>query len=212
LSFFDLAYEDDHVPPWDIGRPQREIVRLAQTKQLSGSVLDVGCGTGENALYLASLGHETWGVDSSPNAIAKAKEKAQERRLAVRFLVRDALELGDLGRTFDNVIDTGLFHIFSDEERPLYVLTIASVLRFGGRYYMLCFSDHVIDLLGPRHVTRREIRATFRNGWKINYIRAVRFEDNIHADGANAWLSSITREESKPIRSGTRPTNEVQMV
>ena len=208
MSFFDLAYEDDQVPPWDIGRPQGEIVHLAKAKQLSGSVLDLGCGTGENALYLASLGYETWGVDSSPNAIAKAKKKAQERRLKVRFLVRDALELRDLGRTFDNIIDTGLFHIFSDEERPLYVLTIASVLRFGGRYYMLCFSDHETDLLGPRHVTRGEIRATFREGWKINYIRAARFEDNIHADGANAWLSSITREQIGEIRSGTKLTDE----
>ena len=87
MSFFDLAYEDDHVPPWDIGRAQQEIVQLARRKQLSGSVLDLGSGTGENALYLASLGHETWGVDSSPNAIVKAKKKAQERRLKVRFLV-----------------------------------------------------------------------------------------------------------------------------
>ena len=194
MSFFDLAYEDDRVPPWDIGRAQQEIVQLARRKQRSGSILDLGSGTGQNALYLASLGHERWGVDSSPNAIAKAKKKAQERRLKVRFLVRDALELGDLGRTFDNVIDTGLFHILSDEERTLYALTIASILRPGVKYYMLCFSDHETELLGPRHVTRREIRATFRDGWRINYIRAARFEDNIHMDGANAWLSSITRD------------------
>jgi cyclopropane fatty-acyl-phospholipid synthase-like methyltransferase len=194
LSLFDLAYEDDHVPPWDIGRPQREIVDLANANQFAGSVLDLGCGTGENALYLASLGHETWGVDSSPNAIAKAKKKAQERRLKVKFLVRDALELRDLGRTFDNIIDTGLFHTFSDEERPLYALTIAPVLRHGGKYYMLCFSDHETDLMGRRHVSQREINATFGSGWRINYIRAARFEDNIHRDGANAWLSSITRE------------------
>jgi cyclopropane fatty-acyl-phospholipid synthase-like methyltransferase len=194
LSFFDLVYESERVPPWDIGRPQGEIVRLARTKQFTGSVLDLGCGTGENALYLASLGHETWGIDSSPYAIEKAKKKAQERHLKVTLLVRDALEVGDLGRTFDNVIDTGLFHIFSDEERPLYALTIASVLRPSGKYHMLCFSDHETDPQGPRPVTRKKIRATFRHGWKINYIRAARFEDNIHMDGAYAWLSSITRK------------------
>jgi cyclopropane fatty-acyl-phospholipid synthase-like methyltransferase len=158
LSFFDLAYQDDHVPPWDIGRPQVEIVHSAKAKQFAGSVLDLGCGTGGNALYLASLGHETWGVDSSLNAIAKAKKKAQERRLKVRFLVRDALELGNLGKTFDNVIDTGLFHTFSDEEHLFYALTVASALRQGGKYYMLCFSDHETNLMGPRHVSRREIR------------------------------------------------------
>jgi SAM-dependent methyltransferase len=174
LSFFDLAYEDDHVAPWDIGRPQGEIIRLARAKQFLGSILDLGCGTGENALYLASLGHEIWGIDSSPNAIAKAKRKAKERHLEARFLVRDALELGDLGRTFDNIIDTGLFHTFSDEERSLYALTIASVLRQGGKYYMLCFSDHRTNPMGPRHVSRREIEATSRNGGKsITYERPV---------------------------------------
>ena len=194
MNFFDLAYENDRVPPWDIGRPQPEVVHLAKEQQIAGSVLDLGCGTGENALYVASLGHETWGVDSSPNAIAKAREKAEERRLKVRFLVRDVLKLGDLGRTFDNVIDTGLFHTFSDEERPLYALTIASVLRHGGKYYMLCFSDRETDLIGPRHVSRREIKDTFGNGWEISYIRAARYEDNIHPDGAKAWLSSIRRD------------------
>jgi cyclopropane fatty-acyl-phospholipid synthase-like methyltransferase len=168
-------------------------VQLAKARQFEGSVPNLGCGTGENALYLASLGHGTLGVDSSPNAITKAK-KAQERRLRVRFLVRGTLELTDFGRTFDNVIDTGLFHTFSDEERPLYALTIASVLRHGGKYYMLCFGDHETRLMGPRRVSRPEIRATSGNGWEINYIRAARFEDNIHRDGAKAWLSSITRE------------------
>jgi len=195
LSFFNLAYENDHVPPWDIGRPQGEIVRLARAEQVTGSVLDLGCGTGENALYLAtsSLGHETWGIDSSPHAIAKAQKKAQERHLKVTFLVRDALELSDLGRTFDAVIDTGLFHVFSDEERPLYARSVASVLRPGGNYYMLCFSDREPDSSGPRHVSQEEIKSTFRRAWRINYIRKARFETRFHPIGARAWLSCITR-------------------
>jgi len=193
LGFFNLAYEDPHVPPWDIGRPQVEIVRLAQVGAVTGSVLDVGCGTGENALYLASLGHETWGADSSPLAIEKATKKAQERRLKNTFLVRDALLLGDLGRTFDTVIDCGLFHVLSDEERSLYVRSVASVLRPGGNYYVLCFSDRKLDSSGPRHLSREEIEGTFRTGWRINYIRAARFETNVHPSGAQAWLSSITR-------------------
>jgi cyclopropane fatty-acyl-phospholipid synthase-like methyltransferase len=160
---------------------------------VTGSVLDLGCGTGENTLYLASLGHETWGIDSSPYAIVKAKEKARQRHLKVTFLVRDALQLSDLGRTFDTIIDTGLFHVFSGEERPVYAHSVASVLHPGGNYYMLCFSDRERDLFGPRHVSREEIKAAFGTGWRINYIRAVRFETNVHPIGAQAWLSSITR-------------------
>ncbi|HEY9246113.1 MAG TPA: methyltransferase domain-containing protein [Candidatus Methanoperedens sp.] len=79
MSFFNSAYEG--IPPWDIGRPQKEFVRLAEDGEISGRVLDAGCGTGENALYIASLGYEVWGIDAVPSAIKKAKDKAKERGL-----------------------------------------------------------------------------------------------------------------------------------
>jgi len=61
MDFFEKAYHG--TPPWDIGRPQREFVRLEEAGKISGDVLDVGCGTGENALFLAGCGHAVWGVD-----------------------------------------------------------------------------------------------------------------------------------------------------
>ncbi|MGZ4914859.1 MAG: class I SAM-dependent methyltransferase [Halobacteriota archaeon] len=64
MDFFSSVYEG--TPPWDIGHPQREFVQLEEADEIKGSVLDVGCGTGENALYLAERGHEVWGVDFSP--------------------------------------------------------------------------------------------------------------------------------------------------
>jgi len=190
-EFFNLMYIG--VPPWDIGRPQREIVRLAEGGEVRGDVLDVGCGAGDNALYLASRGHEVWGIDISPRAIKKAKAKAKQHGLKVTFLVHDALELESLGRTFDTLIDSGLFHVFTDEERLVFTRSLRGVLRPGGTYFMLCFSEHEPDYGGPRRVTQAEIRATFSEGWKINYIREARLESNVHADGAMAWLSSITR-------------------
>ena len=124
---FESAYEGQ--PPWDIPGPQPEFVRLEATGMIRGSVLDAGCGTGENALYLASRGHEVWGL-FIPVAIEGAK--AKERGLGVDFQVGDALKLDQLGRTFDTVIDCGLFHTFADEERPLYVSGLATVVRPGG--------------------------------------------------------------------------------
>jgi SAM-dependent methyltransferase len=85
LRSFDGAYKD--TPPWDIGRPQAEIVRLAQQGAIKGRVLDVGCGTGENALYLAEQGLEVWGVDGAPQAIEQARAKATERGLSVPSVV-----------------------------------------------------------------------------------------------------------------------------
>jgi 2-polyprenyl-3-methyl-5-hydroxy-6-metoxy-1,4-benzoquinol methylase len=80
-EFFNSAYEG--TPPWDIGRPQKEIIRVTEDGEISGRVLDVGCGTGENALYLAGLGFDVWGTDAVPSAIGKAKEKAKKRGITV---------------------------------------------------------------------------------------------------------------------------------
>ncbi|MBI4337381.1 MAG: class I SAM-dependent methyltransferase [Chloroflexi bacterium] len=191
MALFDAAYQG--TPPWDIGRPQGILMHLARSGQVQGSVLDVGCGTGENALYLAKQGHDVWGIDASPLAIQKAQEKARARHINVSFQVTDALRLGALGRSFDTVIDSGLFHIFSDEERPVFAESLASCLRPGGTYLMVCFSEHEPGSWGPRRVTQAEIRETFKSGWRVNYIQPAEFETNLEVPRVKAWLASITR-------------------
>ena len=94
--FFESIYQGE--PPWDIGRPQKEIIQLEQAGEIVGSVLDVGCGTGENALYLATQKHEVWGIDFTPLAIKKAEEKAAQRNLHATFLILNVLELHTLLR------------------------------------------------------------------------------------------------------------------
>ena len=188
---FNAAYAG--TPPWDIGRPQPAFVALAEAGAVQGSILDAGCGTGENALYFAGLGHEVWGIDGAPAAIAKAKEKAATRDLKVTFLVHDALALQTLGRTFDTVIDSGLFHVFDDEARPRYVASLAAAVRAGGRYFMLCFSDLQPGTDGPRRVTQAEIRAAFATGWRVDEIKEVTLSAWIPGGGARSWLASLTR-------------------
>ena len=191
MNLFNSAYES--TPPWDIGRPQKEFIRLAEDGEISGRVLDAGCGTGENALYLASLGFEVWGIDSAPSAIKKAKEKAKKRGLPVNFLLTDTFKLQLLQNKFHTIIDCGLFHGFTDEERPIFVASLSSAIYPDGKYFMLCFSEQEPGSYGPRRVTRAEIRAVFYKGWKINYIREAEFESTFGAEGVKAWLSSITR-------------------
>lgn len=157
-------------------------------------MLDVGCGTGENSLFFAGLGHEVWGIDFSALAIRKAKAKSKQRGVNVNFLNHNALELQTLNHKFDSAIDSGLFHVFDDDERLLFEKSLASAIRTGGTYHMMCMSEkEPADWGGPRRVTQREIRNTFRTGWKVNYIREARFETNMPEIGGMAWLSSITR-------------------
>jgi len=140
----------------------------------------------------AERGFEVWGVSSAPAAIEKAKAKARQRGLQVAFEVFDALSLEGLGRSFDTVIDTGLFHVFADEERPRFVRSLGSVLRPGGAYFMMCFSDLHPGTMGPRRVTQGEIRDAFGEGWGIHYIREAIFESTTFGNAA-AWLARITR-------------------
>jgi cyclopropane fatty-acyl-phospholipid synthase-like methyltransferase len=192
MDFFDAAYQG--TPPWDIGHPQKVFVELIQRGEITGSVLDIGCGTGEHALFFAKEGHEVWGIDSAPLAVQKAKEKAAARGLDVHFLVMDALNLSKLNRKFDTATDSGLFHTLSDEDRPVFVDNLAAILSSSGKYFMLCFSELEPGGYGPRRITQREIQDSFRDGWSINYIRPAVFESRTRAEGPRAWLSSISKK------------------
>jgi ubiquinone/menaquinone biosynthesis C-methylase UbiE len=194
-QLFEQMYEGQ--APWDIGRPQPAIVKLAETGRIQGSVLDVGCGTGENARFLASQRHETWGIDFVPVAIERAQAKAAQQKIQAHFQVGDALELEALGRQFDTVIDCGLFHTFSDEERPIFVRGLAAVLRPEGLLHILCFSDQEPGTEGPRRVNQQEIQDAFRDPWQVKAIEAIQFEVAPQAaamfspGGPKAWLASI---------------------
>ena len=202
---WDDAYAGSVPPPWDLGQPQPAFVRLAEQGVLAGQVLDAGCGTGEQTLLAASSGAEALGVDVSPLAIERARGKAAARGILAaeggqtgqaRFEVADALRLGDLGRSFDTIIDSGLFHVFDDDRRARYVASLASVLRPGGHLYLMCFSDRQPGAFGPRRVSQDELRAAFSDGWTITAIQADSFAINpgvFDTATAQAWLASIAR-------------------
>jgi cyclopropane fatty-acyl-phospholipid synthase-like methyltransferase len=190
---FDAAYEAG-APPWDIGRPQPSFLELAEQGVLAGRVLDVGCGTGEHALMAAARGLDATGIDAVPRAIDLAQRKARDRGLKARFLVWDALKLPDLGEQFDTVLDSGLFHVFDDEDRGRFVPSLHAVMPVGGSYHMLCFSDRQPGTFGPRRVSQSEIREAFgTRDWRIDAIDAVTLETNLDAIGVRAWRASVGR-------------------
>jgi len=197
-SSFENIYAGQ--PRWEIGRPQKAILDVAD--KITGSVLDSGCGTGENALFLASRGQKVTGIDFLSEPINLAKQKAAERGLTATFLMMDALALKELPEVFDNLIDSGLFHVFSDDDRQRYVEGLASVLRPGGRLFLLCFSDAEPGEQGPRRVSKKEITDAFADGWAVESIEPSRYEvrpdskDISFSDGGpKAWFVIVRRAE-----------------
>jgi SAM-dependent methyltransferase len=173
-------------------------VRLASGGGFAGAVLDAGCGTGENALHLASLGLPVLGVDVAETALAIARAKAHERGIEAEFTAADAFGLERLGRRFDTVLDCGLFHTFGGGERPGYVASLASVTGHGATLYVLCFSDDGPGT-GPHPVSQDELRAAFSpgSGWDVAAIEPDRVQTRFHDDdGAPAWLATIRRTET----------------
>src|SRR5262249_37142394 len=151
------AYEGA-APPWDIGRPQRNLAEVFVELRVSGSAVDLGCGTGEHVLELARRGVDAWGVDTTLAAIEAARAKATARGLPATLVHGDALDLAALGRRFDAVLDCGLFHVISEEDRHRYVVELAHVLDAGGRFLMLGFATSHLDR-GPRGYSPDELRA-----------------------------------------------------
>jgi ubiquinone/menaquinone biosynthesis C-methylase UbiE len=196
-EFFTTAYEGGP-PPWDIGRSQRDLVSAFDELQLSGSALDLGCGTGEHVLELARRGVDAWGVDSTLAAIEAAREKAARRGVSATFVHGDALDLAALGRRFDTVLDCGLFHVIAEEDRRRYLAELSHVLDAGGRFLMLGFATNRTNR-GPRGYSPEELRA-YLAGFREVFIRPAAYEvrpGTLPIDdrrgGMPAWVSLFER-------------------
>ncbi|WP_034263200.1 class I SAM-dependent methyltransferase [Actinospica robiniae] len=181
--------------PWDIGRPQPAVARVVADGGFTGTVLDVGCGTGENSLHIAATGLDVLGVDVAPTALAIARAKSEARGIPARFATADAFRLQRLGSTFDTVLDCGLFHTFDEDERRDYVASLALVTAPEGTLHVLCFSDEGPEP-GPHPVGRAEFDVSFNaeSGWRIEALESTRIQTRFHGeDGAPAWLATIER-------------------
>jgi cyclopropane fatty-acyl-phospholipid synthase-like methyltransferase len=113
--------------------------------------------------------------------------------MTARFVVANALELESLDEQYDTVLDSGLFHVFEDDDRARFVDSLRAVIPPDGRYYMLCFSDQQPGDWGPRRVTRDEIVSSFHDGWTVDSIVATKMDITIDPDGAIGWRATVTR-------------------
>ena len=184
------------IPPWQIDRPQPEVIRLIEQGKFESPVLDLGCGTGDNTIELARHGLVVKGLDAVPEALERARKKTEQAGLkqSPEFVLADALRLAESGLKARTVLDCALFHTFSDEERKDYLRGLEAVLSPGGRLHILSFSELETRQPGPRRLTLAEITGSFRAGWRLEDSVRCRYWDRVRPDGAHAWRVSLVRE------------------
>ena len=185
-------------PKWVIDEPQPDLMAAVSQGVIRGpAVLDVGCGTGDNALYLAGRGFSVTGIDTSTAAIAIARRKAHQLSVDARFVTLDAFQLGTLARKFETLLDFGLFHQFVGATRARYVRSLCDVCTNRGQLLLQCLSDQGEKLRGlgrPRLVSQEELRVSFAEGWQIEWIRPATYKCNQGRGYRDypAWLALMT--------------------
>ena len=192
--------------PWDTGEPDNHLVEFIGSGAVApGRALDVGCGTGTNALWLAGQGFKVLGIDVSRLAIEKACAKAAGKDLDCRFEQLDFLNDTVRGGPFDFVFDRGCFHVFDKaEERARFAERVALLLARGGRWLSLIGSTEGPDRdWGPPRRSARDIIGAIEPALEILDLRSVEFRVNRLPGPAAAWLC-LSRPRKVPAVPSTQ--------
>ena len=172
--FYRLAYQFRR-PRWDTGQPLPELTTILEGRS-PGRALDLGCGTGTNALYLAERGWHVVGVDFVPKAIERAKSKVRTG-LKVSFLVGDVTRLRAAGvrGPFDLLIDIGCYHGIPEGRRDSYAAEVAAVARPGADFYLIGISDPPAAwrVLGASGIHADELRHRFGTTFDLSSERSA---------------------------------------
>jgi SAM-dependent methyltransferase len=161
--------------PWHSGQPDRRLVQLVNQKKIpKGRVLDMCSGDGTNSIYLASKGFDVYGVDISGTAVKIARERCKNRDVACVYEVGDVLT-PPFRKRFHFLLDRGCFHHIPKSEKPRYVEVVKKMLRPGGLFFLLCFSDKNPPF--EKNLTKEDIRGYFGRDFRIHFIK-----DSLHRE------------------------------
>ncbi len=177
---WDERYSSDELP-WDTGRPDTYLVRMVSRWPLhQGSVLDIGCGTGTNSLWLARQGFEVTGLDISKEAVAIARKRASEEGIECGFVCDDFLTAGVPATSVQFVFDRGCFHSVKEEQREAFVERVAELLDPGGLWLsMIGNADDPVQDKGPPKLSAREITTAVEPEFEILHLESCMIESRL---------------------------------
>lgn len=196
IERWDARYRGESRPPWDTGRPSTELKSLVEQKVLRPCrVLELGCGTGVNSVYLASQGFEVTAIDVAPTAIQAAEERARKAGVKVRWIHADVLNPPAL-EPFDLIFDRGCYHGVRRQNAAGYLKTVKSLCQPGGRILILAGNaNEPPPAYGPPRVEETELVGDFAAAFDFERLREIRFDTaNPDAQGALAWSLLLRRK------------------
>lgn len=196
IERWDAAYRDGRRPPWDSGRPSSDLVRAVEHGTLKPCrAVELGCGTGTNAIYLAEHDFEVTAIDLAPTALAIAEGKAREAGVKVHWLLADVLAPPKL-QPFDFIYDRGCYHGLRKQHAAAYVESLRRLSRPGTLVLILAGNaNEAQPHSGPPRVTEEEIRGDFSKLFEIVELRETRFDSaDPKGSGALAWSVLLKRK------------------
>jgi ubiquinone/menaquinone biosynthesis C-methylase UbiE len=157
------------ITPWEHEEAPEQLKSLTEERATpAGRALDIGCGTGSDAVYLAEQGWTVTAVDGVGQALSKARERARASEVEVNWVQGDVCRLDQLGigEGFTLVLDRGCFHDFTDDQRDRYARAVSAVAGPGAVLLMFAFQPRRRGL-GPRGVTAEELTRHLGQDWEL---------------------------------------------
>ncbi len=199
LEQWDSDYRKSQPPLWDAGQASGELIKLVESGMIRpGRAVELGCGSGTDAIYLARLGFEVTAIDIAPTALRQAQEKALKAGVRVNWLLADVLAPPTL-KPFDFIFDRGCYHEVRGHNLKGYIETVDRLSRSGTRFLLLAGNANETSIgYGPPQVTEAELREDFSPLFEFEWLRESRFEiARPSALGPLAW-SALLMKKSKP--------------